>query len=96
VYAPLTGNFSTRLQVGDKVIAGHVIAKINETPLTAPISGVLRGITHDSVPVEQHTKIIEIDPRSEQAQVSGIGERPARIADGVLTAIQSWETNHVY
>jgi len=96
VYAPLTGKFSTRFQVGDKVTTGQVVAVINETPLTAPISGVLRGITHDDVSVEQHTKIIEIDPRDEQAQTSGIGERPARIADGVLTAIQAWEANHVH
>jgi len=91
VYAPLTGKFSTRFQVGDIITAGQVIAAINETQLTAPISGVLRGITHDNVPVEQHTKVIEIDPRGEQAQISGIGERPARIAEGVLTAIQNWE-----
>ncbi|MCK7580516.1 MAG: hypothetical protein MZV65_35985 [Chromatiales bacterium] len=56
-----------------------------------PISSVLRaGITHDDVSVEQHTKVIEIDPR-EQAEIEGIGERPARIAEGVLTAIQNWE-----
>lgn len=95
VYAPLSGKFSTRFQVGYKVTAGQVVAVINDTQLTAPISGVLRGITHDGVPVEQHTKVIEIDPR-ELAQITGIGERPARIADGVLTAIQSWEANHVH
>jgi xanthine dehydrogenase accessory factor len=95
VYASLTGKFSTRFQVGDMVTVGQVVAVINETPLTAPISGVLRGITHDDVSVEQHTKVIEIDPR-EQAQISGIGERPARIAEGVLTAIQTWEANHVH
>lgn len=96
VYAPITGKFLTLLQVGDKVIAGQVVAVINETPLIAPISGVLRGITHDGVPVEQHTKVIEIDPRGEQAQITGIGERPARIAEGVLAAIQNWEANHVH
>ena len=90
VYAPMAGKFFTRCQVGDTVEAGQVIAFINAPPLTAPISGVLRGITHDGVPVEQNTKVIEIDPRGEQAQISGIGERPARIADGVLTAIQNW------
>lgn len=93
VYAPLTGKFSTRFQVGDQVTVGQVIATIHETPLTAPISGVLRGITHDDVSVEQNTKVIEIDPRGELAQISGIGERPARIAEGVLTAIQRWEAD---
>ena len=93
VYAPLTGKFSTLFQVGDQVTVGQVIATINQTPLTAPISGVLRGITHDDVSVEQNTKVIEVDPRGELAQITGIGERPARIAEGVLTAIQRWEAD---
>jgi xanthine dehydrogenase accessory factor len=96
VYAPIAGKFSTPCQVGDKVAAGQVIAAINGTPLTALISGVLRGITHNNVPVEQKTKVIEIDPRGEQAQISGLGERPARIAEGVLVAIQTWEAKHVH
>lgn len=89
VYTPITGKFSTRFQVGDKITVGQVVALIHETPLTVPISGVLRGITHDDVSVEQHTKVIEVDPRGEQAQTSGIGERPACIAEGVLAAIQT-------
>lgn len=91
LYAPCAGRFKTTFQIGDMVTEGQVIAVINETPLTAPISGVLRGITHDDVPVEMRTKVIEIDPRGERAQVAGIGERPARIADGVLQAVQDWE-----
>jgi xanthine dehydrogenase accessory factor len=31
--------------------------------------------------------VIEIDPRGDPALVRGIGERPARMADGVLRAI---------
>jgi xanthine dehydrogenase accessory factor len=96
VYAPLTGKFSTHFQIGDQVTFGQIVATINETSLIAPISGVLRGITHDDVPVEQNTKVIEIDPRGEKAEISGIGERPARIAEGVLAAIQHWEAKHVH
>jgi len=29
-------------------------------------------------------------------QVSGIGERPARIAEGIIAAIQTWEAKHVH
>ena len=29
-------------------------------------------------------------------QVSGIGERPARIVEGVIIAIQAWEAKHVH
>jgi xanthine dehydrogenase accessory factor len=91
VYAPLAGVFRSRLQVGDAVRQGQVVAEIHGQPLTAPLDGVLRGLTRDGVPVAVKTKVIEVDPRGESAQVSGIAERPARIAEGVLQAIQEWQ-----
>ncbi len=96
VYAPIAGTFHTSLQIGDAVTQGQEIAHIESTPLSVPITGVLRGLTHDGVSVTPKTKVIEIDPRTHNAQVSGIGERPARIAEGVVTAIQNWEANHVH
>jgi xanthine dehydrogenase accessory factor len=89
VYAPVVGTLFTSCAIGQPVAAGEVIARIDETPLTAPLSGVLRGLTHDGVPVGAGTKVIEIDPRGDPALVRGIGERPARIADGVLRAIDA-------
>jgi xanthine dehydrogenase accessory factor len=96
VYAPVTGTFYTPHQIGDQVEAGQEVARVDSTPLFAPITGTLRGLTHDGVPVSQKTKVIEVDPRMENAQVAGIAERPARIAQGVLQAIQIWERNHVH
>lgn len=88
IYAPAAGVFHTQLEIGSAVIAGQVIAHLDETPLVAPLAGLLRGLTHDGVPVSAGTKLIEIDPRGAQAQVSGIGERPRRIAQGVLEALR--------
>ena len=96
VYAPVIGAFHTSLQIGDTVSQGQEVARIDSTPLHAPITGVLRGLTHDGVPVTPKTKVIEVDPHTHGAQISGIGERPARIAEGVFTAIQNWEVNHVH
>jgi len=95
VYAPCAGIFRTTFQPGDPVEQGQEIARIESTLLHAPLTGVLRGITHNGVPVAVNTKIIEVDPRGEEAQISGIAERPAKIAQGVLQAIQEWELNHV-
>ena len=78
------------------VESGQEVARVDSTPLFAPITGILRGLTRDGVPITQKTKVIEADPRIHNAQVFGIGERPARIAEGVVTAIQTWETNHVH
>jgi len=79
----------TSYAIGQQVTAGEVIARIDETSLTAPLGGVVRGLTHDGVPVAAGTKVIEIDPRGDPALVRGIGERPARIADAVLRAIDA-------
>lgn len=96
VYSPEAGMFYTSHQIGDSVQQGEEIARVNTIPLYAPITGILRGLTHDSVPVGLRTKVIEVDPRTQGLQISGIGERPARIAEGVITAIQSWEADHVH
>lgn len=96
VYAPMAGIFHTALQIGDLVTQGQEVARIDATLLLAPITGILRGLTHDGVYVTPKTKIIEVDPRIHNAQIFGIGERPARIAEGVITAIQNWEAKHVH
>ena len=75
-------------QIGESVSQGQIVAHLDEMPLAAPLTGVLRGLTRDGVPVSARTKIIEVDPRGPLAQVSGIPERPARIAQGVLEALR--------
>lgn len=96
VYAPIVGTFHTTFQIGDTVSQGQEIARIDATPLHAPVTGILRGLTRDGVPVTPKTKVIEVDPRAQGAQISGIAERPARIAEGVFTALQNWEASHVH
>jgi xanthine dehydrogenase accessory factor len=91
VYAPAAGVFRTTLRIGDTVAAGQEIARIGTISLQAPISGILRGLTHDGVSVDKKTKIIEVDPRGDPARIAGISERPKRIAEGVLDAIRTWE-----
>lgn len=88
VYAPVAGTLRTQHSIGDCVQAGAVIAAIDDTPLTAPITGCIRGLTHDGVPVALRTKVIEIDPRNHPAFAFGLGRRPAAIADGVMTALR--------
>lgn len=91
VYALSAGIFHTLHQIGDQVENGEEVARIDSIPLFAPISGVLRGLTHDGIPVNVRAKVIEIDPRIENAQIAGIAERPACIAQGVLRAVQTWD-----
>lgn len=89
IYAPFAGTFRSRYDVGLWVTAGDVIAHIDETPLAAPLTGVLRGITRDGVPVAAGTKVIEVDPRGWDAAYSGIAERPFKVAEAVLTIFEA-------
>jgi len=91
VYAPIEGLFRTRSRIGDRVRQGQEVARIDSMPLTAPLDGVLRGLTRDAVPVTVRTKVVEVDPRGRVGEVRGIVERPRRIADGVLSAIREWQ-----
>jgi xanthine dehydrogenase accessory factor len=91
VYAPIGGVFRTQSRIGDPVRQGQEVAWIDSTCLTAPLDGVLRGLTRDAVPVTVRTKVIEVDPRGRVNEVRGIVERPRRIAGGVLSAIREWQ-----
>jgi xanthine dehydrogenase accessory factor len=88
-YAPGDGIWHTRRNIGDCVGAGKLIGWLSETPVVAPLTGLLRGVTRDGVPCRQGTKIVEVDPRPrEEAVIRGLGERPRRIAEGVIAAIE--------
>jgi xanthine dehydrogenase accessory factor len=87
VYAHKAGEFRTSHRIGQLVKQGEVVAVLAEHFVTAPLGGCIRGLIHHGVHVEAGTKIVEIDPRSDPATCFGLGERPERIAMGVLQAI---------
>lgn len=91
VYASVAGVFRTPLDIGASVSAGQWVASVGDTRLLAPLSGVLRGLTRDGVPVVEGAKVIEVDPRGPQAMVRGIGERPRVIAASVLRVVRDRE-----
>ncbi|MEX2552518.1 MAG: selenium-dependent molybdenum cofactor biosynthesis protein YqeB [Actinomycetota bacterium] len=90
VHSPYAGRFSTTKEIGEEVECGQIVAWIDEIALQAPLAGILRGLVHDGAHVTEGAKVVEIDPRGDRKTVFGIGERPGRIADGVLDAIREW------
>ncbi|MEB2541721.1 hypothetical protein [Burkholderia cenocepacia] len=89
IYAPATGRLRTTVRIGALVAQGAVIATVADTYLRAPFAGVIRGLTHDDVLVVSGTKIAEIDPRGDPSKAFGVGERPLRIAEGVLQVFKN-------
>lgn len=93
VYAEANGTFRTRARIGDLVRKGQHVGEIEFATgafyeVNAPLDGVLRGLTRSGVPVTVSTKIVEVDPRGERAEAHGIGERPRRIAEAVLSVVR--------
>jgi xanthine dehydrogenase accessory factor len=87
VYAPTGGFWSTNKNLGDRVQAGDIVGNINDQIIKAPMAGSLRGISHHHAQIREGHKIIEIDP-SGTSQIYGLGERPQKIAKGVIHALQ--------
>ncbi|MBI3444842.1 MAG: xanthine dehydrogenase [Magnetospirillum sp.] len=86
-YAPQAGILCAEAEIGERVRAGQVIARIGQAPITASFDGILRGLTHDGVPVEKGNKIAEIDPRPGAVKLAGIDERPRRLAEAVVAIV---------
>jgi xanthine dehydrogenase accessory factor len=87
VYAPSAGVWQTAFNVGDLVNKGDEIGYLDKDPVRAPATGVLRGISRNTAHVAINQKMIEVDP-SKQLKRTGIGERPLKVAKGVLHALK--------
>ena len=87
VRAPVNGTFYGRKAIGDFVQQGDVIAMVNNFPVPAPLSGVLRGLLHDGVAVQRDLKVGDIDPRGEVRYCFSISDKALAIGGGVLEAV---------
>jgi len=88
IYSPCEGKMQNLADIGAVVEKGEVIAYINDTPITATIAGLLRGIMRNGSIVTKDFKIADIDPRvSEKMNCYTISDKARNIAGGVLEAI---------
>lgn len=88
IHAPVEGILRNKSEIGDVVKKGQVLAMIGDVPVTASLSGVLRGLIRDGYPVTKGFKIADIDPReSERKNCYTISDKARCIAGGVLTGI---------
>ena len=93
--APCAGRLYAVRHIGDLVEAGETVAvvSINETnsagavPVTAAISGILRGLVRDGLHVSGGMKVGDIDPRAAREHCFTISDKSRAIAGGVLEAI---------
>jgi xanthine dehydrogenase accessory factor len=85
--APRTGVFKAIRNIGEIVQEGEIVAEVDSVSVAAEISGVIRGMLHDSVKVEAGSKIGDIDPRGEREYCYTISDKARAIGGGVVEAI---------
>jgi xanthine dehydrogenase accessory factor len=84
------GIFHPQKTIGDKVTKGSVVAVVDDYPVIAQVSGVLRGLLREGVEVKKGMKVGDIDPRGRKEYCFTISEKARSIGGGVLEAILYW------
>ncbi len=81
------GIFHPQKSIGERVNKGFVVAVVDDFPVIAKISGVLRGLLREGVEVKKGTKVGDIDPRGKKESCFTISDKARAIGGGVLEAI---------
>lgn len=81
------GIFNTKFDIGDNISEGETLGDVDGTPVTAKISGVIRGLLRNGTPVRKQTKLGDIDPRATKAYCGEISDKALSIGGGTLEAI---------
>lgn len=85
--APADGVFKSIRKIGDIVSEGETVGTVDEVPMKATISGVLRGLLSDGITVKKGMKSGDVDPRGEKEYVRQVSDKALSVAGGVLEAI---------
>ena len=73
--------------IGDRVSKGSVVAVVDDFPVIAKISGIVRGLLRDGIEVKKGMKVGDIDPRGKKELCFTTSEKARAIGGGVLEAI---------
>jgi xanthine dehydrogenase accessory factor len=87
--APASGLFQGEQPIGAQLVPGDLIARVDGSELRATFPGVLRGLLHDGLRVEQGVKVGDLDPRGDPSYCRLISDKSLAIGGGVLEALLS-------
>ena len=90
--APCAGTLYGTRQIGDMVQAHETVALVKtaegaSVPVVTAITGILRGLVRDGLPVFEGMKVGDVDPRAAREHCFTISDKSRAIAGGVLEAI---------
>jgi len=84
--SPGSGTFHAVREIGDVVARGELVGMVDNLPLYATISGVLRGVLYSGLKVTPGMKVGDIDPRCRREYCFTISDKARAVAGGVLEA----------
>ena len=85
--APRQGILKSKKSIGERVDKNEIIGYIDSEPISATLSGVLRGIVQDGCVCDAGMKIGDIDPRGMPEYCRQISDKARSVAGGVLEAV---------
>ena len=85
--ASADGEFRGSAAIGDAVREGQIVAYVDDAPVVATLSGVLRGLMADGVRVSKGLKCGDIDPRGDASYCRLVSDKGLAVAGGVLEAV---------
>lgn len=88
IHAPASGTLKIVHDIGSIVKKDEIIAYIDETPVYASLTGLVRGMIREGSRVEKGLKIIDIDPREEELKnCYTISDKARTISGGAAEAL---------
>jgi xanthine dehydrogenase accessory factor len=84
------GIFHPHKSIGERVNKGSVVAVVDDFPVIARISGVVRGLLVEGIEAKKGMKVGDIDPRGKKEHCFTISDKTRAIGGGVLEAILYW------
>ena len=85
--APTAGLFHPLRDIGDAVTEGEILATVAGQPMTATLTGTLRGILPEGTEVFPGMKAGDIDPRCQRSHCFTASDKALAVGGGVLEAI---------
>lgn len=88
LYAPGDGLLTIIQDIGRAVHKGDLIARIGDIPVTAPLTGIVRGLIRNQFEVRKGMKIADIDPRTDEPEnYLSISDKARAVSGGVVEAL---------
>jgi xanthine dehydrogenase accessory factor len=90
IRATSKGEFQAVQQIGTLVEQGQVVARVADQDIRAAFAGLVRGLLHSGLMVEEGEKVGDLDPRGDERYCHRVSDKSLAVGGGVLEALLSY------